>query len=351
VRVAMQRGGEGVKLILGDHLGSTSVVLNADGSSLGSQGYDAWGLPRFTTGTLPTKYTFTGQYSHVAGFGLMFYQARWYSPELGRFGQADSIIPEASQGTIAWDRYAGMNNNPVRWIDPSGHRLDDGCLTEGCASDEMRVYIPPSIKTHSDIVRYIWEFIKKNPNLVLLNLTSTLHVLIPGGFGLESGLVSVPLRINIRTPGRMIGEDMFGPALLLLGYALTIAPELLSDLAKGASGYEITIDLLVDTEGFIYSEIAGDVAGIVVAAFGLRFLGPPGAFVLGLGWNFAADSYVGNNWDSTYDSYQRYKLAQQLETNVNLAVDIFSWWFWGMGIQQPVPQPVPTPPVQQPIAY
>jgi RHS repeat-associated protein len=96
VRVAMQRGGEGVKLILGDHLGSTSVVLNADGSSLGTQGYDAWGLPRFTTGTLPTKYTFTGQYSHVAGFGLMFYQARWYSPELGRFGQADSIIPEAS---------------------------------------------------------------------------------------------------------------------------------------------------------------------------------------------------------------------------------------------------------------
>ena len=51
----------------------------------------------------------------------MFYNARWYDPGLGRFAQADTIIPLQTQGVQAWDRYAGMNNNPVRYNDPSGH--------------------------------------------------------------------------------------------------------------------------------------------------------------------------------------------------------------------------------------
>jgi len=38
------------------------------------------------------------------------------------------VIPLASQGVQAWDRYAGMNNNPVRYNDPSGKCIDpDSC--------------------------------------------------------------------------------------------------------------------------------------------------------------------------------------------------------------------------------
>ncbi len=48
---------------------------------------------------------------------------RWYDPALGRFVQADTIVPEASQGSQAWDRYAYTNNNPVKYNDPSGHCL------------------------------------------------------------------------------------------------------------------------------------------------------------------------------------------------------------------------------------
>jgi hypothetical protein len=60
---------------------------------------------------------------------LYFYGARWYDSALGRFGSPDTLIPEASQGVQAWDRYAGMNNNPVRYNDPSGH--DVGCVELG----------------------------------------------------------------------------------------------------------------------------------------------------------------------------------------------------------------------------
>ena len=65
----------------------------------------------------------------------MFFNARWLDPALGRFAQADSIIPEASQGTQAWDRYAGMNNNPVSHTDSTGHMIDSGCNFEDCTDD------------------------------------------------------------------------------------------------------------------------------------------------------------------------------------------------------------------------
>ena len=44
--------------------------------------------------------------------------AGWYDPSLGRFAQADSIVPGGVQGL---DRYAYANNNPPRFTDPSGH--------------------------------------------------------------------------------------------------------------------------------------------------------------------------------------------------------------------------------------
>jgi hypothetical protein len=58
---------------------------------------------------------------------------------LGRFAQPDTIIPEQSQGVQAWDRYAYVNNNPIRYTDPSGHMLDDGCRISGCATDMEKI--------------------------------------------------------------------------------------------------------------------------------------------------------------------------------------------------------------------
>jgi RHS repeat-associated protein len=40
----------------------------------------------------PTDFTFTGQ-RNEAGFGLMDYNARYYSPVLGRFVSPDTIVP------------------------------------------------------------------------------------------------------------------------------------------------------------------------------------------------------------------------------------------------------------------
>jgi RHS repeat-associated protein len=88
------------------------------------------------------NYTFTGQFSYMddptttgttEGFGLMFYNARWYDPYLSHFTQPDIIVPEQSQGVQAWDRYAYSNNNPIINADPSGHCIWDGCIVEAMA--------------------------------------------------------------------------------------------------------------------------------------------------------------------------------------------------------------------------
>jgi RHS repeat-associated protein len=132
-RIAV-RTGSTLTYLLGDHLGSTSIVTNSSGALLMETRYKPFGEVRYaTTGqTLPTKYTFTGQYSYVsdeatdaAGFGLMFFNARFYDPWLGRFSSADTDVP-AGQGVQAYDRYAFVNNNPVRYIDPSGHAFCQG---------------------------------------------------------------------------------------------------------------------------------------------------------------------------------------------------------------------------------
>jgi RHS repeat-associated protein len=96
-RLAMRTGNgtanSSVKWLLGDHLGSTSLTTNYDGASPVTQLYKPWGESRYSSGSLPTKYTYTGQYSSMSDFGLMFYNARWYDPALGRFVSADSWIP------------------------------------------------------------------------------------------------------------------------------------------------------------------------------------------------------------------------------------------------------------------
>jgi RHS repeat-associated protein len=87
--------------------------------------YKAWGEDRYTYGTSPTSYRYTGQRQEAApgywrGIGLYFYGARWYDAALGRFTSPDSIIP-AQQGVMGNDRYAYVNNSPINFIDPSGH--------------------------------------------------------------------------------------------------------------------------------------------------------------------------------------------------------------------------------------
>jgi RHS repeat-associated protein len=118
-RIAMRTNGT-LSYLLGDHLGSTSLVTDSAGVKINEQRYKAWGETRYTFGDEKTKYQYTGQFSYTSDFGLMFYNARWYDPTLGRFNQPDSIIPDQNN-VQSWDRFAYVGNNPCRYTDPDGH--------------------------------------------------------------------------------------------------------------------------------------------------------------------------------------------------------------------------------------
>jgi hypothetical protein len=63
---------------------------------------------------------------------LYFYKARWFRPVLGSFIQPDSIVPN-NYNPLDLDRYSYVRNNPVRYIDPSGHLP---CFEDGYCPDK-----------------------------------------------------------------------------------------------------------------------------------------------------------------------------------------------------------------------
>ncbi len=126
-RIAMKKNGV-VSCIYGDQLESVSAVADADGNLISKTLYHPWGTTRYAQGTSPTDYGYTGQMKEG---DIYFYNARWYDPQLGRFMQADTIVPTV-QGTQGFDRYAYVNNSPMKYTDPSGYRAYDDYYGRGC---------------------------------------------------------------------------------------------------------------------------------------------------------------------------------------------------------------------------
>jgi hypothetical protein len=61
VRIAMRTGTTTLNWLFGDHLGSTSITTDSSGNKIAELRYKPWGDTRYTYGTTPTTYKFTGQ--------------------------------------------------------------------------------------------------------------------------------------------------------------------------------------------------------------------------------------------------------------------------------------------------
>lgn len=146
VRNSNGTGTNGLVYLLDDHLGSASLTADPlDGDKLSELRYKTWGETRYALTSLPTDRRFTGQVEEVS-IGLYFFSVRWYDSSLGCWVQPDSIMPVESQGVQAWDRYAFLNNNPLHYTDPTGHRVDEGTRGSGgsVGSWWLRLHCPNS---------------------------------------------------------------------------------------------------------------------------------------------------------------------------------------------------------------
>jgi len=110
-----------MRYIHADHLGSTNLVTDATGAVIQNISYFPYGKTHteiYETGERVNR-RYTGQEIDDST-GLYFYNARYYDPSLGRFIQADTIVPNP-RNPQSFNRYAYTYNNPINYTDPSGH--------------------------------------------------------------------------------------------------------------------------------------------------------------------------------------------------------------------------------------
>ncbi len=134
--VAMDDG-SGLQFLLRDHLGSVVGMTSNTGTLISEQRYLPFGAVRTDVGTiLETDFGYTGQ-RNLSAIGWMDYRARFYSPALGKFTQPDTIVPNLGNPQ-SWNRYAYVQGNPIRYNDPSGHKLEN---LEGACVDSNSEYV------------------------------------------------------------------------------------------------------------------------------------------------------------------------------------------------------------------
>ncbi len=137
-RIALRRDGV-ISYLLTDHLGSTRVTTDAAGAQAAEMKYYPFGATRYNSGGQKTTYRFTGQRFGPGGGGLYDYGARWYDSTIGRFIQADSIVPNLANPQ-SLNRYSYVRNNPTVYIDPTGQaecRTKEDCDDIGAGTTPM----------------------------------------------------------------------------------------------------------------------------------------------------------------------------------------------------------------------
>ena len=119
-----------------DHLGSTTALTGTNGKLIEQISYDAFGN---SDGSTRTRYDYTGR-ERDPDTGLLYYRARFYDPQLGRFISEDPIGLAGGINTFAY-----VGNNPQNGRDPSGLYEEDVhyyltyflAMKTGCFSDDQ----------------------------------------------------------------------------------------------------------------------------------------------------------------------------------------------------------------------
>jgi len=116
-----------------DHVGSTRLLTDGSGNTVSQHDLLPWGeeIPAGVGGRGSTygavdnvTQRFTGKERDVET-GLDFFGARYFSGPQGRFTSPDPVMsaPERLRDPQQFNRYAYARNNPLRFLDPTGERL------------------------------------------------------------------------------------------------------------------------------------------------------------------------------------------------------------------------------------
>ncbi|MBQ7935915.1 MAG: RHS repeat-associated core domain-containing protein [Clostridia bacterium] len=133
-----------------DYRGSTVALTDASGVITDTFEYDTYGKVASRTGTTTTPFLYNGRDGVMTeSNGLYYMRARYYSPDLRRFINAD-IIPGELSNAVTLNRYAYANANPAMFIDPLGLSADGGSGFWGDIGNEITDFVKHSVDVIKD---------------------------------------------------------------------------------------------------------------------------------------------------------------------------------------------------------
>mgnify|MGYP001046769125 CR=1 FL=1 len=122
-----------VTYVYTDAQGTPLAEADASGNITATFDYAPYGSQAL--GTPPSGPGYTGHVNDP-DTGLVYMQARYYDPAVGRFLSVDPMGPTPGNG-FGFNRYSYANNNPYRYIDPDGRQSYEDLNLTGMAADEM----------------------------------------------------------------------------------------------------------------------------------------------------------------------------------------------------------------------
>lgn len=161
-----------------DHLGTTEVIKDCNGTVVWEAGYEAFGSVLSERGDSSFTPIYTGKFFDKSS-GLYYFNARWYDSELGRFTTEDPARDGAN-----W--YGYCNGNPVMFVDNDGciadYFWDAASLAAGAVSFGYNIH-------HGNTKEAIFDAIGMVADAAALAIP-----LVPGGIGIaRKGLVATKI--------------------------------------------------------------------------------------------------------------------------------------------------------------
>jgi RHS repeat-associated protein len=227
------REGTTFDYFLTDHQGSVVGVTDAVGTLISETRYMPFGQVRASVGTITqTDYGYTFQ-QKVNSTGLMDYDARMYDASLGRFIQADTIA-SGSNTSQTLNRYSYTTNNPIKYVDPSGHVAcwDEHANDPECKGSFSTANGLVNAKTYSKslVKQLLVNNDKNNSTLYWDGLdTDTQKILSEGGYNRV-------VYNEILTPGVEKVDPLYDPVIWFVS-AITLARVISPTIFSGISSY------------------------------------------------------------------------------------------------------------------
>ena len=203
---------------------------------------------------MQTDRTFTGQKEDATG--LLYFNARYYDPQLGTFLSPDTIVPDAGV-VIDYNRYLYARGNPVKYADPSGHcvfGIDTFvCVVAGAAfvggaanaAGDIGVQVANHWNDHRTLAENLTDFNRKEAAIAFGYGTiggATAPVTGPGGAMAINAFLGAAQEVttDMAVEGKSFTESIDGETALAAGFGVVgakiqgaIPDELVYSLSDG----------------------------------------------------------------------------------------------------------------------